>query len=235
MGNNLNIIQLIKKSLLSIFEKENGRKASYREIAELYDVIDNEISAPNREEGSNYYNEEMEKSYKYTPYYKRNLNRHTIIWLFLIFLKAYRDLCNGAQDFYEYKKFNEEFIRAKGKLRKLNPSDDDVFIAIRYSQREYYYGLCDTQITTDKIILIKNWRELAINHEDVFSKTLDHYIEYWDDVLNSYVQKPAKVKRIHYLINDIEGLKGYEIFAQSDNILQQLNTTQEYYRQMLSL
>ena len=90
-------------------------------------------------------------------------------------------------------------------------------------------------MTTDKIILIKNWRELAINHEDVFSKTLDHYIEYWDDVLNSYVQKPAKVKRIHYLINDIEGLKGYEIFANSDNILQQLNTTQEYYRQMLSL
>ncbi|EFZ36963.1 hypothetical protein HMPREF0663_11876 [Hoylesella oralis ATCC 33269] len=50
--------------------------------------------------------------------------------------------------------------------------------------------------------------------------------------ISSYVQKTARIKRIHYLINDIEGLKGYEIFAQSDNILQQLNTTQEYYRQM---
>ena len=228
----INIISLIKKSLVSIFEKEKGSKASYREIAELYDVVNKVVSESNGEDDSNY-NAGMEKSYKYIPHYKRNRNRRTIIWHFLNFLKAYRDLCNGAQDFYEYKKFNEGFIRAKGELRKLNPSTDDVFITIRYCQREHYYGLCDTQITTDKIIPIQNWRELAINHEDVFSKTLNQYIEYWDDVLNSYVQKPARVKRIHYLINDIEGLKGYEIFAESDNILRQLNRTQEYYRQML--
>lgn len=234
MGNNLNIIHLIKKSLLSIFEKENGRKASYREIAELYDIIDKEISEPNGGEGSNY-DEGVEMSYKYTPYYKHNRNRHTIIWHFLIFLKAYRDLCNGAKDFYDYKKNNKEFIRAKGELRKLHPSDDDVFITIRYCQREYYYGLCDTQMTTDKINLIQNWRKLAINHDEAFLKTLARYIEYWDDVISSYIQKSARIKRIHYLINNIEELKGYEIFANSDNILQQLNTTQEYYRQMLSL
>ncbi|MBF1081171.1 MAG: sepiapterin reductase, partial [Prevotellaceae bacterium] len=35
--------------------------------------------------------------------------------------------------------------------------------------------------------------------------------------MDSYVQKPARIKRIHYLINDIEVLKEYEIFAQSDN------------------
>lgn len=232
MGNSFNIIHLVKKSLASIFEKENGRKASYREIAELYDVVDKVASESNEVDGSGY-NGGMEKSYKYIPHYKHNRNRKTIIWHFLDFLKAYRELCNGTQDFYDYKKSNEEFIRAKGELRKLHPSDDDVLIAIRYCQREYYYGLCDTQITADETILIQNWRELAINHDDAFSKTLAQYIEYWDDVINSYVQKPARIKRIHYLINDIEGLKEYEVFAQSDNILKQLNTTQERYRQML--
>ena len=115
MGNNLNIIHLIKKSLLSIFEKENGRKASCREIAELYDIIDKEISEPNGGEGSNH-DEGMEMSYKYTPYYKRNRNRHTIIWHFLIFLKAYRDLCNGAQDFYDYKKIIKSLYELRENL-----------------------------------------------------------------------------------------------------------------------
>ena len=46
MGNSFNIIYLVKKSLVSIFEKEKGRKASYREIAELYDVVDNVIDEP---------------------------------------------------------------------------------------------------------------------------------------------------------------------------------------------
>lgn len=232
MGNSFNIIYLVKKSLVSIFEKEKGRKASYREIAELYDVVDNVIDEPNGEDGSNH-NEETVKWSEYIPHYKHNRNRRTIIWHFLNFLKAYRNLCNGAQDFYDYKKLNEEFIRAKGELRKLHPLDDDVFITIRYCQREYYYGLCDTKITTDKTILIQNWRELEINHEEAFSKTLNRYTEYWDEVIDSYVQKPARIKRIHYLINDIEGLKEYEVFAQSDNILKQLNTTQERYRQML--
>ncbi|MGI6233293.1 MAG: hypothetical protein ACOYJF_10690, partial [Prevotella sp.] len=197
MGNSFNIIHLVKKSLVSIFEKEKGRKASYREIAELYDIVDKVVSESNEVDDSGY-NEGMEKSYKYIPHYKRNRNRKTIIWHFLDFLKAYRELCNGTQDFYDYKKFNEEFIWAKGELRKLQPSDDDVLIFIRYCQREYYYGLCDIKISTNEITLIQNWRELAINHEEAFPKTLAHYIEYWDDVLNSYVQKSAKIKRIHY-------------------------------------
>ena len=172
-------------------------------------------------------------TYTYKPHYKRNLNRKSMIWHFLRFLEAYRDFKDGAENFYTYKKNNKEFIQAKGELRKLHPSDDDVLIAIRYCQREYYYGLCNTKIESNIIALIQNWRELAINHEEVFSKTLTQYIEYWDDVVNSYVQKSSRIKRIHYLIDDIERLKGYDVFAQSDNILQQLNTTQEHYRQML--
>ena len=232
MGNSFNITSLIKKSLVSIFEKEIGRKASYREVVEIHDIFDKRINGSNGEDGLGC-NEGMEKSYNYTPHYKRNRNRQTIIWHFLAFLKAYRKLYNGPEDFYAYKKFNEEFIRAKGELRKLHPSDDDVLITIRYCQREYYYGLCDTQIATNETLLIQNWRELAINHDEVFSKTLTRYIEYWDDVISSYVQKTARIKRIHYLINEIGGLKGYKIFAQSDNILQQLDTTLAYYRQML--
>ena len=169
----------------------------------------------------------------YKAHYKNNPNRKAIIWHYLRFLKAYRDFKDESEDFYAYKRNNKDFIQAKGELRKLHPSNDDILIAIRYCQKEYYYGLCDTKIETNDITLLQNWRELEINYEEVFSKTLAQYIEYWDDVINSYVQKPARIKRIHYLISDIEGLKGYEIFAQSDNILKQLNTTQEYYRQML--
>lgn len=169
----------------------------------------------------------------YKAHYKNNPNRKAIIWHYLRFLKAYRDFKDESEDFYAYKRNNKDFIQAKGELRKLHPSNDDILIAIRYCQKEYYYGLCDTKIETNDITLLQNWRELEINYEEVFSKTLAQYIEYWDDVINSYMQKPARIKRIHYLISDIEGLKGYEIFAQSDNILKQLNTTQEYYRQML--
>ena len=169
----------------------------------------------------------------YKAHYKNNPNRKTVIWHYLRFLKAYRDFQNDTDDFYAYKRNNKEFIQAKGELRKLHPSNDDILIAIRYCQKEYYYNLCDTKIDTNDIVLLQNWRELAINYEEVFSNTLERYVKYWDDVLNDYVQKAARIKRIHYLINNIEELKGYELFAQSDNILQQLNATQEYYKQML--
>lgn len=174
-------------------------------------------------------------TYIYKAHYKNNLNRKSIVWHFLNFLKAYRDFKEGSDDFYTYKRSYEDLIHAKGELRKINPSDDDILIGIRYCQKEYYYGLCDTKIERDHVAFLQNWRELEINYEEAFSRTLDNYTKYWNDVLNDYVQKSPKINRIHYLINDIESLKGYELFVHSDKILQQLNATQEYYKQMLPL
>lgn len=50
MEKGFDLITLIKKALVSIFEKKFGRKASYKEIIELHELMDEMVSSADRED-----------------------------------------------------------------------------------------------------------------------------------------------------------------------------------------
>ena len=50
MGKGFDLIALGKKTLVSIFEKKFGRKASYKEIIELHELMDEMVSSADRED-----------------------------------------------------------------------------------------------------------------------------------------------------------------------------------------
>ena len=164
---------------------------------------------------------------------KRRCNK-AVLYEFVLFMKAYQELVD-SEDFYNYERNYSDFKLQRGRLRKRRPSEYEISVAIRFCRMEYYYETCDRKIEPIEEKQMQDWQSIEIDVERLFERLLDNFVEYWDDVLESYVRKDARIKRIHYLIERIDYFKKLSGFRESEHIQQRLAETKEYYNKMLPL
>ena len=160
--------------------------------------------------------------------------RKIVLYEIIEFMKTYQTLIK-TEDFYSYKKDYAHFRYQKGLLRKKRPSEYEILVTIRFCQMEYFYETCDRKIEYFEAKQMLHWQSIEINVEEIFDRLLKHHKEYWDDVLDSYVRKDARIKRIYYLIEKANELKTLPGFSESIYVMQRIDEMIAYYNKMLSV
>lgn len=166
--------------------------------------------------------------------YKRadKRERKLIIWRVLRYMITYRDL-SSSSNFYEYKNNIASHNRA---VEELKSSKLDVYhleAAIRFCQIEYLCGRCDYELTQEDIDLLENWETKTIDNNRILNDILTTYKEYWDNVLDSYTRPSARIKRLQYLIQDLQEVMQMPFLQNTPNVLNNIKELQDYYQSLL--
>lgn len=154
------------------------------------------------------------------------------IWAILRYMVTYRAL-QDSTNFYNYKKNWEEFNKAVGTMKKMQPDDYCFNAAFRFCQMENYYGTCAYTLTNDDIEYVRNWKVNNLNIEDVLQIITESYKTYWDNVLSSYVRPLARTKRLQYLVDDLEEVMALPEIQEHSKIIEQVKNLQKYYLSQL--
>ena len=163
--------------------------------------------------------------------YKREerRNRQNKIWAILRYVLAYDNLLTSA-DFYSFYNNLTEYENAKQKLWESSPDDYSLRTAVRFCRLEYYNGVCDHELTEKDIKAIYNWQSITIDIHDILTKVLISYKEYWDDVLASYKRQSARIKRLRYLVDNLEDVSKSSYIQEYPDIIHGVKELQETYR-----
>lgn len=163
---------------------------------------------------------------------ERRMIRKRKIWAVLRYMVTYRYLMESS-DFYSFKKNFSDHKFAKGTLRKLRPDDYSFDAAVRFCRMEYYYGTCDHQLTDDDVKFISNWQSNIIDTHDTLKNVLSAYKEHWDGVLASYVRPSARIKRLQYLVENLEEMMALPDIQEYPDIIQGIKELQKRYQSQL--
>lgn len=155
------------------------------------------------------------------------------IWTVLRYMTTYKYLIDSS-DFFSFKKNLTDYNYAKGELRKLHPDNYSFDAAIRFCRMENYYGTCDYLLTDDDVNFILNWKSNSIDVHDTLKKVLASYKSYWDGVLSSYVRPSARIKRLQYLIEDLENIMNLPYIQEHLDVLQGVKELQSQYQSQLN-
>lgn len=175
----------------------------------------------------------LEKEEKRLEKREERMKRHHSIWLILRYMVTYRQLIQTS-NFYDFKKNIADHKYAQGELRKAHPDSYPFEAAIRFCRMEYYYGTCDHQITDNDVKLILNWQSNIIDTHETLKKVLSAYKEHWDGVLASYVRPSARIKRLQYLVENLEDLMNLPDIQEYPDILQDMRELQNQYQLQLN-
>lgn len=159
--------------------------------------------------------------------------RHHNIWLVLHYMVTYRQLIQSS-NFYDFKNNIAAHKYAQGELRKAHPDSYSFEAAIRFCRMEYYYGACDHQITDNDVKLILNWQSNIIDTHGTLKSVLSAYKEHWDGVLASYVRPSARIKRLQYLVENLEDMMNLPDIQEYPDILQGMRELQNQYQLQLN-
>ena len=160
------------------------------------------------------------------------LKRHTRIWSVLRFMTTYDQLINTT-DFHSYERNKSQYEESWGRMRKEHACDSDIETAIRYCRMENFYGTCQHPLSPQEITLIRQWRDIQINEEELLYKVLDSYQEYWNEVLNSYKRPSARKNRLVYLVDDLENIMTLPFLLQYSDVINKIKFLQTSYIQSL--
>lgn len=166
--------------------------------------------------------------------YKRadKRERKLIIWRVLRYMITYRDL-SSSSNFYEYKNNIASHNRAVEELKISKPDKYHLEAAIRFCQIEYLCGRCDYELTQEDIDLLENWETKTIDNNRILNDILTTYKEYWDNVLDSYTRPSARIKRLQYLIQDLQEVMKMPFLQNTPNVLNNIKELQDYYQSLL--
>jgi len=164
---------------------------------------------------------------------EKRMIRKRKIWAVLRYMVTYLYFMKSS-DFYSFKKNLIDHNHAKGELRKLHPDNYSFDAAIRFCRIENYYGTCDHQLTDNDVKYILNWQSNSIDTRDTLKNVLASYKEHWDSVLSSYVRPSARIKRLQYLIEDLENIMDLPDIQDYPDILQGVKELQRQYKSQLN-
>lgn len=227
------------KALLKIYESENGRTATAEEKQEIHraalGIFQN--SRSENFDGSNYEEASSESGQNDWRERGKVLERKRIrkhkIWAVLRYMVTYQQIAQSS-NFYDYKKYISDFNYAKGELKKSHPDEYSFKAAIRFCQMEFYYGTCDHQLTDEEIKYILNWQTNTIDTHEILKSVLVSYKEYWDDVLASYIRPSARIKRLQYLVDNLEDVMNLPDVQEYPDILEGVKELQSQYQLQLN-
>lgn len=166
--------------------------------------------------------------------YKRadKRERKLIIWRVLRYMITYRDL-SSSSNFYEYKNNLAGHNHAVEELKISKPDKYHLEAAIRFCQIEYLCGRCDYELTQEDIDLLENWETITIDNNRILNDIVTSYKEYWDSVLDSYTRPSARIKRLQYLIQDLQEVMKMPFLQNTPNVLNNIKELQDYYQSLL--
>lgn len=182
-------------------------------------------STPSQEDS---HKEKRELRYKKADKRERKL----IIWRVLRYMITYRDL-SSSSNFYEYKNNLASHNHAVEELKTSKPDKYHLEAAIRFCQIEYLCGRCDYELTQEDIDLLENWETITIDNNRILNDILTSYKEYWDNVLDSYTRPSARIKRLQYLIQDLQEVMKMPFLQNTPNVLNNIKELQDYYQSLL--
>lgn len=159
--------------------------------------------------------------------------RHHSIWLVLRYMVTYKQLIQSS-NFYDFKNNIADHKYAQGELRKAHPDGYPFEVAIRFCRMEYYYGTCDHQITDNDVKFILNWQSNIIDTHETLKNVLSAYKKHWDGVLVSYVRPSARIKRLQYLVENLEDMMDLPDIQEYPDILQDMKELQNQYQLQLN-
>ncbi len=182
-------------------------------------------STPSQEESA-----KEKRALRYKRADKRE--RKLIIWRVLRYMITYRDL-SSSSNFYEYKNNIASHNHAVEELKISKPDKYHLEAAIRFCQIEYLCGRCDYELTQEDIDLLENWETKTIDNNRILNDILTTYKEYWDNVLDSYTRPSARIKRLQYLIQDLQEVMKMPFLQNTPNVLNNIKELQDYYQSLL--
>lgn len=158
------------------------------------------------------------------------LIRHKKIWAVLNFVKSIEAIFD-SQNFYDLDK---ALLSYRTSIERLNnsefhPSEDDIICALRFCDIQYHQGKCNHLLTCNERYRISNWKFLDLDYDSILKNVSERFIKYWDEVLDSYKQKSAKMRRIEYLINHLNEIQERKGLSEFPNIEEYLNKIKTYY------
>lgn len=145
---------------------------------------------------------------------------------------TYRDL-SSSSNFHEYKNNIASHNHAVEELKISKPDKYHLEAAIRFCQIEYLCGRCDYELTQEDIDLLENWETKTIDNNRILNDILTTYKEYWDNVLDSYTRPSARIKRLQYLIQDLQEVMKMPFLQNTPNVLNNIKELQDYYQSLL--
>lgn len=155
-------------------------------------------------------------------------NRKHKTWLVLRYMVAYNDLVESS-DFYSFQNNLTEYENAKKNLNKYSPNDDSFRVAFRFCRIEHYSGACDKELTDKDIRDVLNWHTNSVDKHKVVESVLNSYKDYWDDVLASYKRPSARIKRLQYLVQNLEDVSNLSYIQEFPDILSRIKNLQGIY------
>lgn len=155
-------------------------------------------------------------------------NRKYKIWVVLRYIAAYNALVESS-DFYSYHNNLIEYNNAREELSKSSPNEYSFRVAFRFCRIGYYSGACDKELTDKDIRDVLNWYASTIDKYKIVEHVLNSYKDYWDDVLASYKRPSARIKRLHYLVEYLEGVSNLSFIQEYPDILSRIKDLQGFY------
>lgn len=162
----------------------------------------------------------------------KRIRKHQI-WLVLRYMITYKALLDSF-NFYDFKKNLIDYKYSKGELRKSHPTNYSFDAAIRFCKTEYYYGTCTHQLTNDDIDLVYSWQTNEIDFHEILGHVLQNYQIYWDEVLDSYVRPSARIKRLHYLVDNLEEFLKLPDLQEYSDITEGMRALQARYKSQIA-
>lgn len=152
------------------------------------------------------------------------------IYSFIYYLKDIKFIKN----FYDIEKRIPLFEEHLSEVLLLSKNEKyDVYVAI--AVKEYNENNINSIVTEKELHFIKNPNLIKLDKKKLSNKALKYFFKYWDDILDSYKIKSARIKRIQYLINYIDQIKDKEYITNYPNIRVCLLEKQVYYQNLLHL
>lgn len=159
-------------------------------------------------------------------------NRKHQIWVVLRYMVAYNDLVESS-DFYSFQNNLTEYENARKELGNSSPNDYSFRAAFRFCRIGYHSGSCDKELTDKDIRDVLNWHTNTIDKHKIVESVLNSYKDYWDDVLASYKRPSARIKRLQYLVENLEDVSKLPFVQEYPDILSRVKELQGLYRLQL--
>ena len=210
-------------ALLKRCEFENGRPATEEEKQELRRMASELLQgAFTKESGNN----EFVADDGYVDY--RYQARQVLDYFF-----CYHNYFQDLRSFYDLDnaiKVLDESIR---RLDSEKVCDLSIKIAIRYCRLQYVKGNCTHYLTkADEEKLLKRVWEYP-NTKEPIRHIIPGFKDYWDGVLQSYKRPSARVNRLNYLVNLLNGVLEKPYIQQYDSAKVEVANLRDYYIKQL--
>ena len=211
---------LIFDALKKVAAKVTDRPLAPEEIEKISEVIYKSIS-----DSSDDYTPLSD--YEIFSYSKAKVER--ILSLLSLYGLFYSD---ASKDIYEYLQSCKDINMVFSEVKSSSPNELEIRIAFRMCKFLYFRQECghDLKWVEYMDILTKPLKE---HSQKLLQRAISNYEIYWDDVLNRYVRKNARINRLRYLIEKLESFSKHPDITPHDNCVRMILQLRDKYTKQL--